>query len=52
LNLFKVVKWKSCFILLCGIFVLLFCSFRGVALTNCVTDRTKTIRLPTKVEET
>ena len=28
---------------------LLFSSFRGVALTNCVTDRTKTICLPTKV---
>ena len=29
---------------------ILFCSFRGVSLTNCVTDRTKTICLPTKVE--
>ena len=28
---------------------ILFSSFRGVALTNCVTDRTKTICLPTKV---
>jgi hypothetical protein len=30
---------------------ILFSSFRGVALTNCVTDRTKTICLPTKVGE-
>ena len=28
---------------------ILFSSFRGVALTNCVTDRTKTTSLPTKV---
>jgi hypothetical protein len=28
---------------------ILFSSFRGVALTNCVTDKTKTICLPTKV---
>jgi hypothetical protein len=28
---------------------ILFSSFRGVAQTNCVTDRTKTICLPTKV---
>jgi hypothetical protein len=28
---------------------ILFGSFRGVALTNCVMDRTKTICLPTKV---
>ena len=28
---------------------ILFSGFRGVALTNCVTDRTKTICLSTKV---